>query len=312
MNKRETLLGLAAGQAPDYVPAAFFLHFGPQFHQGQAAVDKHLEFFRYTGMDLVKIQYEQILPPAPPPVRPADWANAARYPPEFFLAPVAVARGLAEAAKREALVIMTVYSPFMWARRWGGEAALTAHLRQDPEAVKPGLEIMTENVIQLVRGCRQAGVDGFYVSTQGGEAHRFGGRGLFEKYVKPTDLAVWAEIGDCAFNVLHVCDYEGPYADLTPFLDYPGHVVNCSLQVGGRALSPLEAAQLFGRPFMGGLERKGVLAAGSPGQIRAAAQAVLAQAPERFMLAADCTVPSETPWGNLKAAIEAAHAWRHA
>lgn len=312
MNKREALLSLAAGQAPGYVPAAFFLHFDPQYHQGQAAVDRHLDFFRYTGMDLVKIQYEQTLPPEPPPARPADWSNAVRYPPEFFEAPVAVARGLVEAAKREALVIMTVYSPFMWARRWGGEPALLAHLREDPEAVKPGLDIMTENVIQLVRGCRQAGVDGFYVSTQGGEAHRFGGTDLFEKYIKPTDLAVWAEIGDCAFNVLHVCDYEGPYADLTPFLDYPGHVVNCSLRVGVRTLSPREAAQLFGRPFMGGLERKGVLAAGSPDQIRAAAQRVLAQAPERFMLAADCTVPSKTPWDNLKTAIGAAHAWRHA
>jgi uroporphyrinogen decarboxylase len=310
MNKRDALLNLVQGQSPAYVPAAFFLHFDPQYHKGQAAVDRHLAFFRHTGMDLVKVQYEQTLPPAPPPARPADWAAAPRYPPEFFEAPVAVARGLAQAARHEALVIMTIYSPFMWARRYGGEPALLAHLNEDPEAVKPGLEIMTENVIQLVRGCKRAGVDGFYISTQGGEAHRLGGTGLFEKYVKPTDLAVWAEVQDCAFNVLHVCDYEGPYAGLAPFIDYPGHVVNCSLKVGAQALNPRGAADLFGRPFMGGLERLGVLATGTPAEIRRASQQVLVTAPERFILAADCTVPGDTPWDNLKAAIDAAHEHR--
>ena len=98
--------------------------------------------------------------------------------------------------------------------------------------------------------------------------------------------------------------------DLTPFLDYPGQVVNCSLKVGDRNLSPREALKMFGRPFMGGLERKGVTATGSAPEIRRAVENVLADAPGRFMLGADCTVPSETPWENLKTAIETAHGFR--
>jgi hypothetical protein len=31
------------------------------------------------------------------------------------------------------------------------------------------------------------------------------------------------------------------------------------------------------------------------------------RAPDRFILAADCTVPGDTPWENLRAAIEEAH-----
>jgi uroporphyrinogen decarboxylase len=205
---------------------------------------------------------------------------------------------------------MTVYSPFMWARRWAGEAVLLAHLREDPDAVKRGLDIMVDNVRALVRACQRAGVDGFYISTQGGEAHRLGGSELFTQYVKPSDLAVWDQAQQSAFNILHVCDYDGPYADLTPYLDYPGQVVNCSLQVGGRELTPREAAALFGRPFLGGLERKGTIATGDAPAIRRAVEAVLAQAPERFMLGADCTVPSETPWENLRVAIETAHDYR--
>jgi uroporphyrinogen decarboxylase len=99
----------------------------------------------------------------------------------------------------------------------------------------------------------------------------------------------------------------GGYNDLTPFLDYPGQVVNCSLQLGERQLKPREISKMFGRPFMGGLERKGVITSGSLDQIRQVTHEALAQAPERFILAADCTVPSETPWENLKAAIDVAH-----
>jgi uroporphyrinogen decarboxylase len=311
MNKRDTVLNLIHGNTPPaFVPAAFFLHFDPAFHQGQAAIDKHLAFFRATGMDFVKIQYEQTVPPAPPIRTPGDWAHAPRCGEPFFETTLRVVEGLVKAAKDEALVIMTVYSPFMWAAQLAGAEALAEHLREHPAAVQTGLEIMTDNVLTLVRGCRQAGVDGFYVSSQGGEAFRFPGTDLFQMYIKPTDLAVWDAVQSCAFNILHICDYAGSYDDLTPFLDYPGHIVNCSLTLGQRIVSPTGVFQMFGRPFMGGLERKGVIATGSLEDIRQATEGVLAAAPERFILAADCTVPSDTPWEHLKTAIDIAHHYR--
>ncbi|HEU0293204.1 MAG TPA: uroporphyrinogen decarboxylase family protein [Anaerolineales bacterium] len=311
MNKRDGMLGLIHDKAsPEYIPAAFFLHFDNAYHQGQAAMDKHLEFFRTTGMDFVKIQYEQPFPSSTPIRKPEDWAHAPHCSEEFFETPIQVAEGLVKAAKSEALVIMTLYSPFMWAAHLAEDGIISKHLEEDPEAVKKGLEIMTENVLTLVRGCKRVGVDGFYASSQGGEAFRFQDLNIFQEYIKPTDLAVWDELSSCSFNILHICDYEGGYDDLTPFLDYPGHVVNSSLKVGDQTLTPKDASQLFGRPFMGGMERKGVLATGNSEAIQQAATEVLAQAPERFILAADCTVPSDTPWENLKTAIETAHQYR--
>jgi uroporphyrinogen decarboxylase len=308
MNKRDTMLSLIHDAAlPDYIPSAFFLHFDSAYHQGQAAIDKHLEFFRSTGMDFVKIQYEHPFPPSAPIHKPEDWAHAPRCLEEFFEAPIHVVEGLVKEATSEALVIMTLYSPFMWAAHLAEDGIISKHLEEDPEAVKKGLEIMTENVLTLVRGCLRVGVDGFYASSQGGEAFRFQDPHIFQKYIKPTDLAVWDEISSCSFNILHICDYEGGYDDLTPFLDYPGHVVNSSLKIGDQTLTPKDASQLFGRPFMGGMERKGVLARGNLEEIRQAATDVLVQTPERFILAADCTVPSETPWENLRTAIETAH-----
>src|SRR5215210_4377703 len=277
MNKRDTVLGLVHSQTPPaYVPAAFFMHFDRAYHQGQAAIDQHLAFFRATGMDFVKIQYEQTLPPAPPIHSPADWAHAPRCGEAFFEQSIRVAEGLVKAAKDEALVVMTVYSPFMWAAQLAGAETLAEHLRENPDAVRKGLEILTENVLTLVRGCRRVGVDGFYVSSQGGEAFRFPGTALFQQYIKPTDLAVWDAIQSCPFNILHICDYAGAYDDLTPFLDYGGHIVNCSLKVGEQTISPRNLVEMFGRPFMGGLERKGVIATGGLEEIRRAAADALA------------------------------------
>ena len=308
MNKRDTVLNLIHTHTPPAsVPAAFFMHFDPTYHQGQAAIDQHLAFFRATGMDFVKVQYEQKLPSAPSIRTPADWVNAPRCDEPFFETTLRVVEGLVKAAKDEALVLMTVYSPFMWAAQLAGAEVLVEHLRENPTMVQKGLEIMTDNVLTLVRGCKRAGVDGFYVSSQGGEAFRFPGSDLFQTYIKPTDLAVWDAAQSCVFNILHICDYAGGYNDLSPFLDYPGHVVNCSLALGQQVVSPTDISQMFGRPFMGGLERKGVIATGSLEDIRQAAEDVLARAPERFILAADCTVPSDTPWEHLKTAIEIAH-----
>ena len=311
MNKRDKMLSLIHDAAsPDTIPAAFFLHFDSVYHQGQAAIDKHLEFFLATGMDFVKIQYEQPFPASDPIRKPEDWAHAPRCSEEFFEATIRVVESLVKATRSEALVIMTLYSPFMWAAHLAKDGVLTNHLQEDPEAVKKGLEIMTENVLTLVRGCKRVGVDGFYASSQGGEGFRFQDRKIFQQYIKPTDLAVWDELSSCSFNILHVCDYEGGYDDLTPFLDYPGHVVNSSLKIGDRTSTPKDVSQMFGRPFMGGLERKGVIATGNSEAIQQAATDLLEQAPERFILAADCTVPGDTPWENLKTAIETAHQYR--
>ena len=309
MHKRDVMLSLTTpGGVPPYVPAAFFLHFGEAYREGKAAIDRHLAFYRHTGMDFVKVQYEHTFPHLPEIRRPEDWRKMPLYGDETYAAPLAVVEGLVKAAKHEALVLVTLYSPFMSAGHTTSDALITEHLRSDPEAVRIGLEIITESLLSFVRGCIRLGVDGFYASTQGGEAHRFAGTGIFEAYVKPYDLVLMNEINAaCPFNILHVCDYCGGYQDLTPFLNYPGDVVNCSLSLGERSMTPQEAAAFFGRPWMGGLDRHGTIATGDHVAIRREVEELLAVAPERFILGADCTVPGDTQWDALRVAGDAAH-----
>lgn len=314
MNKREAVMSLVDTNitpvnATGYTPAAFFLHFDPAFHRGQPAIDKHLEYFRYTGMDFVKIQFEHHLPQDSSIQRPEDWAKMPFYKLDFYEEPLRVVEGLVRAAKSEAMVVLTLYSPFMLAGQVVGSDLLNAHIRENPQAVKKGMQVITDSLMGFVKECVRLGLDGFYTSTQGAESGRFDNIELFNQCIRPYDLALMEEIDrSCIFNILHVCDYHLPYSDLSPFVDYPGHVVNASLDLtDGRHITAKEVARMFGRPFMGGLERKGVIASGSPAEIRQAVESALDSAPERYILAADCTVPGNTAWDNLRQAISIAH-----
>jgi uroporphyrinogen decarboxylase len=311
MNKRDAMLSLLdPSSKPESVPAAFFLHFDPAFHAGKAAIDKHLEFFRFTGMDLLKIQLEHPMPPVAI-TSPRDWSKVPAMDRDFWEGTLDVVKGLVQAAGQEAVVVLTLYSSFMLAARIGGQDTVARHIQEDPASFKKGMSIITEGLLVFVRECARLGLDGFYASTQGGEKGRLADAGSFDECVRPYDLAVMSEANRLTrFNILHVCDYHLPYEDISRFTGYPGQVVNTNLKLAGKQLSAVEVARMFDRPFMGGLDRKGVIATGPAEAIRGEVRRVINAAPARFILAADCTVPAETPWENLRTAIQAAHEHR--
>jgi uroporphyrinogen decarboxylase len=308
-NKRERMMQWLAGKTePGYTPAAFFLHFGPQFKNGLPAAQKHLEFFRQTDMDFVKIQFEQTYERQPFLQKPADWSKLALRKIDFYEPLLVTVRDLVKSTKKDALILMTLYSPYMSAGHCATAPVLRQHLEENPDAVKRGLAILIESQMIFVRACIQSGIDGFYMSTQGSEAKNFGGSKIFANYIKPADLVAMKEAArSCPFNILHVCDYVAPYSSYEQVLDYPGQVVNCNPKLTDRTLSWKEIATMFKRPCMGGLDRHGILNNGSPKEVEAEVQRVVKSAPRQFMLGADCTVPGELDWSRIKHAISVAH-----
>jgi uroporphyrinogen decarboxylase len=231
-----------------------------------------------------------------------------RHGADYFADPLEVISGIVKAAKKEAVVVVTLYSALMLAGHAAGRELLTAHLEEDPESTAKGLQIIAESLLVFIRECVKRGVDGFYASTQGGEAGRFRDPSLFTRYIKPCDLLVMNEINrTCPFNILHVCDYHGVYDDLSPYLDYPGQIVNCGTTLRAGRIEPKKIASLFRRPFLGGMDRHGIITTGTREEIKREVSDLVRNAPARFALGADCTVPSDIPWDNLRTAIEAAH-----
>ena len=64
---------------------------------------------------------------------------------------------------------------------------------------------------------------------------------------------------------------------------------------------------MFGTPFMGGLDRLGTIVSGSRDEINKAVKAQCSLKSAKYLLGADCTVPYDIDWDNLKTAIAAAH-----
>jgi hypothetical protein len=111
-NKRERMFQWLAGRTePNYTPAAFFLHFGPQYKAGSAAAKRHLEFFRHTDMDFVKIQFEQTYERQAFLQNPSDWSRLTLRKQDFYEPLLQTVRELVKASKRDAMILMTLYSP---------------------------------------------------------------------------------------------------------------------------------------------------------------------------------------------------------
>ncbi len=209
-------------------------------------------------------------------------------------------------------VRVTLYSPFMCAGHTTSDDIITEHLKKDPKSVKAGMEIITQSLIFFARECLKLGVDGFYLCTQGAENHRFEDPEIFEKYIKPFDLALFNAIHeDCNFNILHICDHHGDYDDLAPFKDYPGHVVNCSQKIGTENIEMEELSKMFNRPFMGGINKRGIIVEGTKEEITAEVKKVLDSAPDNFMLGATCTLPGDINWENIRTSIDMAHNYKY-
>jgi uroporphyrinogen decarboxylase len=308
-NKRERMLRWLSGQTePNYTPAAFFLHFGDGYKIGSEAAKRHLEFFHYTDMDFLKIQFERTYTRQHFLQKPSDWSKLKLAKLDFYEPLLQTVRALVNSEKKNSLILMTLYSPFMSAGQCATTPLLTQHLKENPEAVKKGFEILTESQLIFVRACIKEGIDGFYASTQGGEAERFGNSTIFNSFIKPFDLLAMREIASaCRFNILHVCDYVAPYADYAAYYDYPGHVVNCNVKLVDRHISAQEISSRFKRPFMGGMDRHGIIATGSPAELEGEIRKFVKAAPRPFMLGADCTVEANTDWERLKHAISVAH-----
>ena len=288
---------------PSYAPAAFFIHFHNDQKVGDPAVQAHLNYFRESKMDILKVQFEQSVP------RISEMKEGAvEFIPEDFYRPtLEIISKLQEAEGEDTYVLPTIYNTYQVARQALGESGLKAAAVDNPELLKAIFDSCRDALLWLVKECKKTGIQGFYMCTQGGEMTYYDTPGFFETYVKPYDLEV---MGECnrgtKMNILHICNWEGPYDDLSRFADYPSQIVNTPTNLNGKPFSLGDAAALFGRPVLGGFDRLGELTRISTDEVAAEVHRILEENPGRVMIGADCTVGS-VPMENILAANAAAH-----
>ncbi len=308
-NKRELILSVLDQSKPNkYVPAAFFLHFDHKL--GAKAVQDHVNFFRATNMDIVKIQYEVVVPRLDIK-KPEDWKKVPVYGEDFFEPQLTVIEDLAQQLSGEALILPTVYSPVALLQQTVGDGFLEL-VKKDPEAVRPALENITQSIENYLRAARQRGADGFYVSSQGGDTRTFGKTDIFKDVLREYDKRVSETANELAsFNILHICDYGSSYVSIDDYADYPASIINPPIHLEKGSVDLKHVQEVFRRPVFGGLDRLGVLVTGTLEEAKEEVDKVLENAPDNFILGADCTVPSDTDYDRLRAIIDYAHTWRY-
>ena len=289
---------------PSYAPAAFFIHFGSDQKVGDAAVQAHLNYFHASGMDILKVQFEQGVPQIP--VGEEDAFEP--IPEDFYRPTLEIITNLQEAEGKDVYVLPTIYSTYQVARQSLGESRIKAAAVENPEWLKSVFDSYRDALVWLVKECKKAGILGFYMCTQGGEMTFNDIPGFFETFVRSYDLAVMGECNqDTKMNILHICNWEGPYDDLTRYKDYPAQIVNTPTDLNGMPFTLQDAIDLFGRPVLGGFDRKGEFNTLSAEEVAAETHAILEAHPAgRAMIGADCTVGS-APLANIQAAVAAAH-----
>ncbi|MDR1555790.1 MAG: hypothetical protein LBS88_01995 [Tannerellaceae bacterium] len=311
-NKREKTLAVFDQSKPNsYVPAAFFMHFDEKL--GEGAVKRHIEFFRATNMDFEKIQYEVVMPYLENIKSPKDWKNIPVYGKDFFEPQLRVIEALTKELQAEALIIPTVYSPLLSAGSTVGIETFLRHVQEDPDEVAKGFQNFAESIVYFIKEAKKIGVDGFYLSTHGGDKALFSNGPLFHKLIEPYDRYIFEEAtAHTLFNILHICSVENTYQELDHLAGYPASVINPPVLLNDGSKTDLKGVQqLFRRPVMSGLDHHGVIAHGTLDEIKKEVDDVFRNnAPRNFIFAANCTVPGDTSWETLRGVIDYAHTWR--
>ncbi len=308
-NKKEIIDQFVAGTLdPSYVPVLFWGHFGKDQKLGEGAVEAHLSLYEQGGCDILKVQTEKPMP------RIEDLTMESPLVPEDHYQPVLdVIKDILAKKGNEVYVMPTILSTHQVALQAFGYEGVCKYAVDRPEAYKRMLDNYTAAILWFIRECKAAGVESFFCATQGGEKKFYELNvpgGFFETYIKPYDLTVMNEAAkDTKFTILHICDWEGEMDDLTRYQDYPGKMVNLPLNIDGKPLTTVDSYKLFGRPVVGGFNRKAEIGKAAPEVVAEMTRQIIADGPRgHLMVSADCSIPSPLEnLPNVKAVTSTAH-----
>jgi uroporphyrinogen decarboxylase len=311
------------GQRVDRVPVALWRHFPGDDQTAASLAAAHVAFQQRYRWDFLKVtpasgfygddwglragyrpNREGVRHYTDRPVKKAaDWAR---------LRPLDVTAGaygrelralaLVRRELPEDLILATVFSPLTVARTLCGDQALVRYLRENPDEVMRGLEVITEVMARFAAEAVAAGADGIFFATQCATTDYLTVE-EYEEFGRPYDLRVLEAARDADLRMLHL---HGSAVMFDLLTDYPAEVIHWHDRRTPPTLT--EARRRYSGCLAGGLDQD-TLATGSPDAVTVQARDAIAQTRgERFILAAGCVVYVDSPDTNLRAARAAVEA----
>ena len=229
---------------------------------------------------------------------PEDWAKLPVLGPDapYLAAQLKCLTLLREQISPDTPLIQTIFSPLSQAKNLVGGEMLLAHLRQNPQAVLIGLEVIAETTRRFISAAAKTGIDGVFYAVQHAQATLLT-EAEFLLFGRAIDLTVLAAAKPLWFNLIHL---HGENVYFGAVKDYPAQVINWH----DRDTAPTLAQGLgqFSGLICGGLSRETMVYRDSAAVQAEAADAIAQTNGQRFLLGTGCVVPIIAPHGNLLAA----------
>ncbi len=318
-NHRERMQACLSGSAVDRPPVALWRHFpvDDQTPQGLAAAT--VNFQRNYDFDFVKVtpsssfclqdwgvrdewrgstegvrEYTQRLIH-----QPEDWKKlkALDVQKGWLGAQLECLRLITGELGADTPVIQTIFNPLSQAKNLAGGSRLLAHLRRYPEALRAGLQVITETTQRFIEAASKTGIAGVFYAVQHAQ-YGLLSEAEYQVFGVSYDLQVLEAAAGLWLNVLHL---HGDEVMFPLFLDYPCQVVNWHDQETTPSLA--EAQRQYKGVVCGGLKQWKTMVLGTPQEVEREARAALKETGgKRFVLGTGCVTPITAPHGNLLAA----------
>lgn len=299
MTKRERVLNAMNNQPVDRPPVSFWFHFPLEMDLDKECVEAHLDYYRKTDIDYIKIMCDGFFdypnPIIPEIKKPEDWFQMKPLGKDhpFIRGQVERVKEIVEKLNGECCTFYNVFCPMSYFRFGTSEELLMSHLKENPEAVMYAFDVIAEDAALLSRlVIEKAGCDGIYYCVQNAEEFRFTAD-EYRKYVRPGDLKVLEAANRYSdYNMLHCCGWAGDKNRIEVWQDYPAKAVNWAVYVENMSL--VEGKKYFGgKCVIGGFDNReqGVLWAGEKAEIEEFTKKWLSENRENGMIiGADCSL----------------------
>lgn len=316
MNKKQRVLAAIRKQEVDHVPACFSLHFPTEVASGEAAVKAHLDFYHATDCDILKIMNENLVPTIGEMNSPEDWRKIPAYDRHspFMRQQLTLVRRILEEAGESVYSLATIHGICASAihpieARYGYgpvRKMMVEHFRENKAPMLDAFHRIADAMSDLVLACGELGVSGIYYAALGGEKHYFTAE-EFQEVIEPFDRQILSAAREAGLDIfLHMCKenldmvrYQG-YQDLCDVANWSVYDVPFSL-ADGKLFFP-------NATLMGGLaNRSGAMTEVTVEQLEQEVRKVIDMVGTTgFILGADCTLPTETPYERIMAAVHGA------
>jgi uroporphyrinogen decarboxylase len=316
MSHRQRIENVLARKETDRLPFGFWWHFPNRDRAPRRLAELALGLQRKLDLDFIKfspyglysvVDWGVMLnvrggmePPVQadyPIKKPEDWMKLRRFhgiEGEYLVVLEAQRIALSEMSEHVPLV-QTVFSPLTSCLKMVGRKTLLQHIREAPQAVHAGLEIVAETTRRFAIEVVTRGADGLFFATQTAN-QGYLVRDEYAEFAKKYDLIVMEAVRDRSwFNILHL---HGDKVMFDQVLDHPVQAFNYHDREAGPPLVEMRAKT--NKCLIGGIGQNTTLVHGKPKDVNAQVNEAWQQVNRRgLILGPGCVANLNAPEENL-------------